>query len=96
MIKSWSGKKVRKLFEGGDASAFSGLSPPAALRRLAALDAATSMDDLAALDAFRPTELKRKGKGMWRLPVDGLWAIEFRVRRDNVFDVALEETGKKK
>lgn len=98
MIKSWKSKKVRKVVEGEDGSDFPGVSRPMMLRRLAVLDAATEPEDLEALGCLGMTRHGGKGdrdKGRWRVAVDGLWALEFRVRRGNVFDVDMIRIGEK-
>ena len=60
-----------------------------ALRRLAALDAADSLNDLSALRSIGLHKLPRDRAGQWAITVSGRWRICFRFRGGNAYDVEI-------
>jgi proteic killer suppression protein len=88
MIKSWANSATRRFGEGGKAK-FSGIDRDAAFELLAALDAASSLDDLSPLKSVGLHKLKGDRKGQWAMTVNGPWRICFRFKDGDAWDVEI-------
>lgn len=74
MIVSYRDKKTRQFAEGKFIKAFSGFETQAE-RRLAILDAATSLNDLQALRSNRFEALGGDRKGQFSIRINQQWRI---------------------
>lgn len=89
MIRSFRHKGLRELFEAGSTR---GVRPDLArrvVRRLDALDAATSVEDLD-IPGFNLHRLRGKPE-QWAVAVNGPWRITFEWREDGAWGVDLEQ-----
>ena len=89
MIKSWATRASQRLSEQGKVSKFRGLDIEAAEDLLAALDAATSLQDLSPLKSVGLHKLTGDRKGQWAMSVNGPWRICFSFRRGDAYDVEI-------
>ena len=80
MIRSWANDSTRRLVEEGKASRFRSLDVDAAHELLAALNAATSLQDLSPLKSVGLHKLKGRRKGLWAMTVNGPWRVCFRCK----------------
>ena len=76
MIVSFRDKRTKDFAEGKRVTAFSGIDRQAQLR-LDRLDAATSLQDLAALPGNRLEALKHDRKGQHSIRINDQWRICF-------------------
>jgi proteic killer suppression protein len=76
VIVSFRDKRTKDLAEGKRVKAFSGIDRQAQLR-LDRLDAATSLQDLAALPGNRLEALKHDRKGQYSIRINDQWRICF-------------------
>jgi proteic killer suppression protein len=90
MIKSFSHKGLRLLFESGSKRGVPSKLADKINRRLDALDAAVHLFDLR-LPGFDLHELKGDRKGTWSISLTGNWRITFRFRAGDASDVDLED-----
>jgi proteic killer suppression protein len=88
MIKTWSNSATRRLAEDGK-SKFTGLDVDAAVDLLAALNAATSLDDLSPLKSVGLHKLGGDRKGQWAMTINGPWRLCFRFRDGDAWDVEI-------
>lgn len=77
MIGSFRDRRTERFHAGQHVKAFSGFARQAE-RRLAVLGAATSLDDLAALQSNRLEALKGDRKGQYSIRINDQWRICFR------------------
>ncbi len=61
---------------------------------LAALDAATSLNDLSPLKSLRLHKLSGDRAGQWAMTVNGPWRICFRFENGNAYDVEITDYHK--
>lgn len=88
MIKSWANSATRQFAEGGK-SKFSGMDEEAAIDLLAALDAATSLNDLSPLKSVGLHKLSGARRGQWAMTINGPWRICFRFDAGDAHDVEI-------
>jgi proteic killer suppression protein len=88
MIKSWASKATQRLAEEGKCK-FSGLDEDAAIEMLAALDAASSLDDLSPLKSVGLHKLKGGRKAQWAMTINGPWRLCFRFADGDAWDVEI-------
>ena len=88
MIRSWANSATRQFAEAGK-NKFSGMDREAAEDLLAALDAATSLDDLSPLKSVGLHKLSGSRKGQWAMTVNGPWRICFRFADGDSWDVEI-------
>ena len=88
MIKTWANSATRRFAEDGK-SKFSGLDEDAAIDLLAALNAATSPDDLSPLKSIGLHRLSGDRKGQWAMTINGPWRLCFRFRDGDAWDVEI-------
>ena len=90
MIKNFSHKGLKQLFESGS---HRGIKPSLKARltiQLDALDAARDVRDMN-LPGFDLHELKGKRKGTWSVTVRANWRLTFRFENMDASDVNLED-----
>jgi proteic killer suppression protein len=80
MILSYRDKRTAQFASGQAVRAFSGFAGQAS-KRLAILDAATSLDDLRALRSNRLEGLKGDRAGQFSIRINDQWRICFRWHR---------------
>jgi proteic killer suppression protein len=88
MIKSWADGATRRFAEEGKCK-FSGLDVDRTEELLAALDAATSLQDLSPLRSVGLHKLSGDRKGSWAMTVNGRWRICFRFADGHAHDVEI-------
>jgi toxin HigB-1 len=88
MIKSWANSATRRFAEDGK-SKFSGLDEEQALDLLAALDAATSLNDLRPLKSVGLHKLSHDRRGQWAMTINGPWRLCFRFEDGDALDVEI-------
>ncbi|MGO8801251.1 MAG: type II toxin-antitoxin system RelE/ParE family toxin [Roseiarcus sp.] len=88
MIKSWAGKATQRFAEEGKCK-FSGLDEDAAIEMLAALDAASSLNDLSPLKSIGLHKLKGGRKAQWAMTINGPWRLCFRFADGDAWDVEI-------
>jgi proteic killer suppression protein len=88
MIRSWGNGATRRFAEVGK-SKFSGMNVDVAEKRLAALEAATSLADLTPLRAIGLHKLAGARNDQWAVSVNGPWRICFRFKDGDVWDVEI-------
>ena len=76
MILGYADKKTQTFAEGGFVSQFQGFADQAA-KRLAILDAATSVDDLRRLGSNRLEALSGNRQGQFSIRINMQWRICF-------------------
>ena len=88
MIKSFKNRKTRRFFEGRRVQDFQGFENQAA-RRLAILDSAESLHDLAALRSNRLESLSGERDGQYSVRINRQWRLCFRWRDDGPHEVEI-------
>jgi toxin HigB-1 len=88
VIRSWANSATRQLAESGKYK-FSGTDVEVAGDLLAALHAATSLDDLSPLKSVGLHKLTGSRKGRWAMTVNGPWRIGFRFADGDAWDVEI-------
>jgi toxin HigB-1 len=88
MIRSWASKATQRFAEGGKCK-FSGLDEDAAIEMLAALDAASSLNDLSPLKSIGLPKLKGGRKAQWAMTINGPWRLCFRFADSDAWDVEI-------
>jgi proteic killer suppression protein len=91
MIRSFRGKLAEQVFRRDRCPAFSVEVQRAAYRRLAMLDAASSLDDLRIPPGNRLEKLRGDRKGQYSIRVNDQWRICFAWRQGDAFDVELAD-----
>jgi proteic killer suppression protein len=89
MIRSWGSSATRRFAEDGKTSKLRGLDAEAAQELVAALDAATSLEDLSPLKSVGLHKLAGDRRGQWAITVNGPWRICFKFRKGDAFDVEI-------
>jgi proteic killer suppression protein len=87
VILSFRHKSARLIFEGEVARSLPRNIQQRARQRLAVLDAATSIGDLAAVPGNRLEALQGDLEGCWSIRINRQWRICFRWAAPNAFDV---------
>jgi proteic killer suppression protein len=86
VIRTFKSKKLRKLFEDGEAHGLPADQVSRIENRLAVLDAASTIED-CNVAGFKLHALKGDYKGFYSVWVTGNWRIVFRFVKGDVFDV---------
>lgn len=89
MLKTWANRASERLYTGGKSAGFRGLDADVAQRRLASLDAATSLQDLGQLRSVGLHKLKGDRAGQWAITVNGRWRICFRFKGGDAYDIEI-------
>jgi toxin HigB-1 len=89
MIKSTKGKMIGRLIAGGTLKGF----PPDLIRRaerkIAMIDAATTVDDLRIPPSNHLEALKGTRKGQYSIRINKQWRICFSWQGEDAFDVEI-------
>jgi proteic killer suppression protein len=88
MIKTWANSATRRFAEDGK-SKFSGTDAQAAEDLIAALDAATSLNDLSPLKSVGLHKLSGVRKEQWAMTINGPWRLCFRFADGDAWDVEI-------
>ena len=88
MIRSFRCKETKELNDGYGSRRFQGIEM-AARTRLARLEAATSLQDLARIQGNRLEALKDDRKGQYRIRINQQWRICFRWTERGAEDVEI-------
>jgi proteic killer suppression protein len=91
LIKSVADKATSQFIDDGK-SKFSGLDTALADRRLAQLDAATSLQSFGKFNAVGLHKLKGPLRRFWSIDVNGPWRIIFRFEDGDAYDVRITDT----
>lgn len=94
MIQSFGDSKSRRLFKEGRRRGFRGLDYERALLLLDALDAASSLMQLRALQAVRLHALAAGRKRRWAMTVNRRWRVTFRFENGDAHGVIIEDYHK--
>lgn len=86
MIRSILGSATRQFIEQGK-SKFRGLDTDLAIRRIALLNAASSLDELGKLSSIGLHKLKGDLRAFWSIDLNGRWRLLFRFKAGDAFDV---------
>lgn len=88
MIKTWANSATRKFAEDGK-NKFSGMDAETAEDLIAALDAATSLNDLSPLKSVGLHKLSGDRKDQWAMTISGPWRLCFRFEDGDAWDVEI-------
>jgi len=88
MIKSWANSATQRFAEVGK-SKFSGMDEDAAIELLAALDAASSLNDLSPLKSVGLHKLKGARKDQWAMTINGPWRLCFVFENAHAWNVEI-------
>ncbi len=91
MIRSWADSATRRFYDEGKAPRYRGMDVDKAQDLLAALDAATSLQDLSPLRSVGLHKLTGDRKGQWAMTINGPWRICFRFRDGDAWDVEISD-----
>ncbi|MGB8841562.1 MAG: type II toxin-antitoxin system RelE/ParE family toxin [Aliidongia sp.] len=88
MIESWASSATHRCAETGK-NKFSGLDVETAYELLAALGAATSLNDLSPLKSVGLHKLDGDRRGQWAMTINGPWRHCFRFDDGKAADVEI-------
>ncbi|WP_319526433.1 type II toxin-antitoxin system RelE/ParE family toxin [uncultured Desulfosarcina sp.] len=91
MIRSFANSRTRRFYNEGKATKFRGMDTEAAEDLLAALDAATALNDLSPLKSVGLHKLSGNRSGQWAMTVNGPWRICFRFKDGDAYDVEITD-----
>lgn len=94
MIRSWANTATRRFAEEGKVQRFRSLDTDVAHDLLAALHAATSLNDVSRLKSLGLHKLKGNRQGQWAMTVNGPWRICFRFKDGDAHDVEIVDYHK--
>ena len=86
MIRSIKGSATRQFIQQGK-SKFAGLDTDLTVRRIALLNAATSLNELGRLSSVGLHKLKGDLRAFWSIDLNGRWRLLFRFNDGDAFDV---------
>ena len=86
MIRSIKGSATRQFIQQGK-SKFAGLDTDLTVRRIALLNAATSLNELGRLSSVGLHKLKGDLRAFWSIDLNGRWRLLFRFKEGDAFDV---------
>lgn len=95
MIRSIKGNATRRFVETGK-SKFSGMDEGIARRRIAQLDAATSLGSFGRLNSVGLHKLTGNLKGYWSVDINGPWRLLFRFDDGDAHEVHIANTHVKR
>lgn len=90
MIKSFRHKGLKRFYSTGRTSGIQAEHARKLRMQLAALDTATSIDDMD-IPGFKLHPLKGKAAGRWSIWVNGNWRITFEFRDGNAYILDYED-----
>lgn len=88
MIRSFKNRKTQQFFEGKRVAAFQGFANQA-VRRLAVLDSAATLRDLAELSSNRLELLRGDRAGLYSIRINAQWRLCFRWTDDGPHEVEI-------
>jgi proteic killer suppression protein len=88
-IRSFRHKALRELFEHDRARGLPADQVNRLRRILTALDAATAVEEMAAIPGWRLHPLAGDLKGFWSVSVTGNWRLIFRFKSGDALDLDL-------
>jgi proteic killer suppression protein len=88
MIRGFKDRKTRRFFQGQRIWSYLGFADQAS-RRLAVLDSAESLQDLAALRSNRLELLSGDRSGQHSIRINRQWRVCFRWKEDGPYDVEI-------
>jgi toxin HigB-1 len=88
MIQSFGNKRTASPWNGEPVPAFRGFQEKAE-RKLAIVDAATTLDTLGALPGNRLEALKGDRKGQYSIRINDQWRVCFRWKDGDAYDVEI-------
>ena len=91
MIRSLSDKTTAAIYCGQSVHTLPAHIQADALRKLAILDAASSLPDMVAPPANRLEPVLGKLRGHWRVRIQGPWHLCFRFINGEAWDVGIAE-----
>ena len=91
MIRSWRNAATRKVWLRERPNRFPGLDFDRALRRLASLEAARSLNDLGSLSSVGLHKLKGDRRGQWAMTINGPWRLCFHFENGDAYDVEITD-----
>ncbi|GAA7763949.1 type II toxin-antitoxin system RelE/ParE family toxin [Helicobacter pylori] len=91
MIRSLSDKTTAAIYCGQSVHTLPAHIQADALRKLAILDAASSLPDMVAPPANRLEPVLGKRRGHWRVRIQGPWHLCFRFINGEAWDVGIAE-----
>lgn len=91
MIKTFTDRHTKELYETGKSKRFPSDILKSARRRLEYLDIATGVDDLKSLPSNRFHELERERKGRYSISINMQWRICFRFVDGDAYDVEITD-----
>jgi proteic killer suppression protein len=91
MIRSFANSRTRRFYNEGKATKFGGMDTEAAEDLLAALDAATALNDLSPLKSVGLHKLTGNRSGQWAMTINGPWRICFRFKDGDAYDVEITD-----
>lgn len=91
MIRSIKGMPTRQFIESGK-SKFSGMDERIARRRMAQLDAATSLESFGRLNSIGLHKLTGDLKDFWSIDLNGPWRLLFKFRDGDAYEVHIANT----
>jgi proteic killer suppression protein len=91
MIRGFADKQTQRLFERGPVKKFDRDLQRAALRKLAMLDAAESLDDLSVPPGNRLEKLAGDRKGQHSIRINDQWRICFRWTEGHADEVEIAD-----
>ena len=86
MIRSIKGSATRQFIQQGK-SKFADLDTDLTVRRIALLNAATSLNELGRLSSVGLHKLKGDLRAFWSIDLNGRWRLLFRFKDGDAFDV---------
>jgi proteic killer suppression protein len=91
MIRSSRDKNTERLFARGPVKRLDASLQRTALRKLEQLDAAESLEDLAAIPGNHLEKLKGDRAGQYSIRVNGQWRVCFRWEDGDAHDVEITD-----
>ncbi len=88
-IQSIRHKGLKRLFEDDDARALPAMFVSKLRDMLAAIDAASTVEEIGLFPGWRLHRLKGELAGHWSLTVTGNWRVIFRFENGDAFDLDL-------
>ena len=89
MIRSFANSATRRFYELGKVAGFGGLDAAGAHELLAALDAATNLNELGNLRSVGLHKLKGDRRGQWAMTINRRWRLCFEFSNGDAFNVEI-------